>query len=194
MIDALEELELARRCLRGDQDAQRRVFRLLRVSIHRTLFRIMGSNSHVRDLAQDTFLQVFRSMRSFRGEARLATWADVIATRVAFRHLSRRPVVATHLSLVPELVGETPSPEGRADAREAVRRLYAILDRLEPKYRVTYALHVIDGRSLHDVAKTTGTTRAAAKNRMWRARKMVNERARRDPLLRSFLECGGESP
>ena len=59
---------------------------------------------------------------------------------------------------------------------------------------MTYALHVIDGRPLREVAETTETTYVAAKNRAARARKMVNERARRDPLLRRFLERGGESP
>lgn len=188
-----EELELARRCARGDREAEWAVFRLLRVPIHRTLFRILGSSRHAKDLTQDTFLEVFRSIGSFRGDCRLASWAEVIASRVVFRFLRSRPPRPEHLSVVPE-PGDDPKLESRVDAREAIRRLYAILDRLEPKYRVTYALHVIDGRPLREVATSTETTYVAAKNRAARARKMVNERARRDPLLRRFLERGGESP
>ena len=168
------------------------MFRLLRRPIHRTLFRILGPSRHLLDLTQDTFLEVFRCIHTFRGSCRLATWAETIAARAAFRFLASRPPV--HLSVVPDIADEHPPPEAQLDAREAIRRLYLILDRLEPKYRITYALHVIDGRSLRDVAVATETTYVAAKNRSARARRMVSERARRDPLLRRFLESGDESP
>ena len=161
--------------------------------MHRTLYRIMGGNSAVPDLVQDTYLEVFRSAGTFKGDASLARWADVIATRVAYRHLRRRPAPATHLSLVQDLPDEGASPESTANARHALRALYAILDRLDPKYRIAYALHVIDGRPMLEVAEVTGVTRVAAKNRVWRARHMVEERARRDPYLRAFLEAEGAS-
>lgn len=188
------ERDLAQRCAAGERAAQESVFALLRIPIHRTLHRILGPSRHAMDLTQDAFLEVFRSIGSFRGESRLASWAEIVAARVAYRHLSSRPPRPTHLSLVPEPVDPGPGPDRTTDAREAIRRLYAILDRLEPKYRVTYALHVIDGRPLQEVARTTETTYVAAKNRAARARRMVNERARRDPLLRRFLERGGETP
>jgi len=182
-----EERGLAERCAQGDRVAQRELFRAQRHQIHRTLHRIMGSNRHVEDLAQDAFIEVFRSIGGFRGESSLAPWVDTVTARVAYRHLRARPPRPTQLELVPTPVEEAPA-DRRAHAREAGRRLYAILDRLEPKYRIAYALHVIDGRELREVARVTGVSLTAAKNRVWRARRMVDERARRDPWLKAFLE------
>jgi RNA polymerase sigma-70 factor (ECF subfamily) len=181
------DADLARRCGAGDRDARLALFDQQRSQIHRTLFRIMGSNRHVEDLVQDAFVEVFRSIGSFRGESSLATWVDSVAARVAFRHLSRREPHVQHLEAVPELRAVGPDPERDAHAREAIRRLYAVLDRLEPRYRIAYALHVVDGRPLKEVARITRASLIAAKNRVWRARRMVNERARRDPVLSDFL-------
>ncbi len=185
------ERGLAERCASGDREAQRSLFREQRDRVHRTLYRIMGSNRHMEDLAQDAFLEVFRCIGSFRGESSLATWVDTVAARVAYRHLSERHRRPVHLEVVAAVPADEPGADRRAHAREAARRLYAILDRLDPKYRIAYALHVIDGRPMAEVARVTRVSLVAAKNRVSRARRMVEERARRDPWLLGFLEDGG---
>jgi DNA-directed RNA polymerase specialized sigma24 family protein len=71
-----------------------------------------------------------------------------------------------------------------------MRRLYAMLDRIEPHYRIAYTLHVVDGRPMKEVASAMGCSTIAAKNRVWRARGMVHARALRDPVLAEFLPKG----
>jgi len=66
--DRGRELALAARCASGDRDAQRALFREQRERVHRTLYRIMGSNRHTEDLAQDAFIEVFRSVGGLRGQ------------------------------------------------------------------------------------------------------------------------------
>jgi RNA polymerase sigma-70 factor, ECF subfamily len=181
------DLELARRCAGGDREAQLALFEQQRGQVHRTLFRIMGSNRQMEDLAQDTFVEILRSIGSYRGESSLKTWVDSVAARVAFRYLSRRAPRAPHIAAVSELRAPSTEPEQHADARAAMRSLYGVLDRLEPKYRIAYALHVVDGRPIGEVARVMRVSLVAAKNRVWRARRMVNERARRDPFLAEYL-------
>jgi len=88
---------------------------------------------------------------------------------------------------VPEIPAGDPSAEERAMAREAARRLYAELDRIEPTHRLAFTLHAIDGRPLEEVAQIMEATLMATKARVWRARQALEKRARRDPLLMSFL-------
>lgn len=182
-----EELRLAQQCGAGDRAAQHALFMQQRMRVHRTLFRILGSNRHMEDLLQDTFIEVLGSIGSFAGHSSLATWVDSIAARVAFRHLSRREPRPEHLQAVDELPSSQQGPDQQGRGKEAMRRLYAVLDRLEPKYRIAYTLHVIDGRPVKEVARVTRTSTIAVKNRVWRARHMVRTRAQRDPLLAEFL-------
>jgi RNA polymerase sigma-70 factor (ECF subfamily) len=185
LVRAPDDLRLASRCVDGDRSAQRELFDRERRRVHATLYRILGSNAHIDDLIQEVFIGVFRSLKLFRGEASLATWIDRCTVRAAFAYLSKRP--PRSLELVRDIAAEQPSPEQRALAREAARRLYAELDQMDPKQRVAFTLHVIDGRPLQEVAALMEASLVATKTRVWRARRDLERRARRDPVLSSFV-------
>jgi RNA polymerase sigma-70 factor (ECF subfamily) len=142
------------------------------------------------DLVQDAFFEVYRSLRGFRGEASLRTWIDRCTVRVAYAYFGRRPR-APQLAIVSAPEPETPSAEAQIVAREATRRLYTELARLDPKQRVAFTLHVIDGRPLSEVAALTDSSIVATKSRIWRARRALDVRARKDAVLREFLTTPG---
>jgi RNA polymerase sigma-70 factor, ECF subfamily len=182
------DLELARRCAGGDITAQRQLFREHRSRVHRTLYRILGSNLDMEDLVQDTFVEVFRSLDHFRGEAKLSTWIARITTRVALHHIGRRRPPAQSLDATAlEVSAGAPSAEQIALVREAAARLYQALDRIDPVQRVAFALHVVEGLPLREVAEITDSSLVATKTRVWRARREIERRARRDPLLAAFV-------
>ena len=186
-LRAPADLQLAGRCAAGDRAAQRELFADHRQRVHIVLYRVLGSNRDMEDLVQEAFLEIFRSLPRFRGEASLATWVDRITARVAYRHLSRKRPAAVELEAVPEPAGDDASAERRVLAREAARRLYRLLDRIDAKHRVAFALHAIDGRPLREVAAITDSSLVATKSRVWRARRELYRRARTDPILASFL-------
>ena len=177
---------LALRCVRGDEDARRALFRAHRDRVHVVLYRVLGTNREMEDLAQEAFAEIFASLGGYRGEASLATWVDRITTRVAYRWLRRRERPPARLELVAEPASGD-DPERTVWLREVARRLYALLDGLEPRQRVAYALCVLDERPLAEVAALTESTVVATKVRVFRARRFVEARAARDPLLREYL-------
>jgi len=183
-----EDVELAKRCVSGDVAAQMEVFRREKHRVHATLHRVLGSNADIDDLIQDTFIEIFRSLPGFRGDALLSTWVDRIAVRVAYGYIARRKPETVRLSVVPDAPSRDASAEERALAREAARRLYAILDRVEANQRIAYTLHVIDGRPLPEVAKIMNASVIATKLRAWRAARTVEKRAKNDPLLAEFVD------
>ncbi|HUS64245.1 MAG TPA: RNA polymerase sigma factor [Kofleriaceae bacterium] len=187
-LKAPGDLQLAERCARGDRTAQRELFQQEKRRVHATLYRVLGSNGDMEDLIQEAFIEVFRSLAGFRGEAKLSTWIDRITVRVAYAYLSRKPPGAARLEMVPEIPAGDPSAEHRAQMRQAAQHLYTVLDRLDAKLRVAFTLHVIDGRPLAEVADVMSASLVATKTRVWRARREVDRRARRDPLLQMFLE------
>ena len=178
------DLELAARCAAGDRASQLALFDHEVDRIHATLYRILGPNRDLEDLVQETFLEVFRSLASYRGEAQLSTWIARLTAHVAFRYLSTRRPAAACLDAVPEPAAPGPSAEGRALARHAARRMYDILAELEPKVRLAFALQVLEGHSLDEVAAMMGSSLVATKSRIWRARR----RLRRDPIVAELLD------
>ena len=189
------DLELARRAANGERSAQRELFLEQRANVHRALFRILGSNRELEDLLQDAFIEIYRALPSFRGDSTLGRWCQTIAVRVAYLAISRRKPPAVDLALVEELVASDIDVRRHALLREATRRLYAALDRVEPKQRIAFALAVIDGKSLAEVAEITDSTVFAVKTRVWRARRDLMKRASKDTVLAAYLDelQGGES-
>ena len=183
--------ELARRCVAGEQAAQRAFFEAHKRRVHHVLFRVLGTNRDIDDVIQDAFLAIFRSLPGYRGEAQLATWIDRICVRVAIRAIASRPRDrGPALELVPLAEDAGRGPDRRAEAREAARRLYALLDEIEPTHRAAFALHAIDGRELREVAAVMGASLIATKLRVWRTRQRIEAAARKDPALAPFVGAG----
>jgi RNA polymerase sigma-70 factor, ECF subfamily len=180
-----QDTELAARCVAGDRDAQREVFHSTRNAVHHTLYRILGSNQDMEDVVQETYLEVFRSIGRYAARSSLLTWCCAIGAHVALAHLRsrRRPTV----ELSEDLPAPLPSAERVTVAREAARRLYIALDRIEATQRVAFALAVIDGRPLQEVADLTDASLSAVKTRVWRARKELDRLAGRDPVLTAYV-------
>lgn len=183
----LGDVLLADRCREGEQEAAAELFRLHQGRVHAVLYRLLGQSADVEDLMQDTFIQVFRSLGGYRGEAKLATWIDRIAARVAYKHLGRKKRSLKTFELLDDFEATGPAPIDQAVAREGVKRLYQVLDTLSASQRIAFALYEIDGRSIAEVAELTDCTKTTAKLRIWRGRRAVLKAAQQDPLLGEFL-------
>jgi RNA polymerase sigma-70 factor (ECF subfamily) len=191
-----EDHALAVRCAGGDRTAQRLLYEREKRRVHAKLFRIFGSNRQIEDAIQEVFLQVFRSLASFRGESSLATWIDRCTVRVAFAELARRKG-KPELELVQDVPSSAPTLDAAVHARDATRRLYAALDALESKQRVAFALHELEGRSVAEVAVEMEASVVATKTRIFRARLALEAAARKDAVLATFLADApeqGEEP
>lgn len=186
LVRPADESDLVARCRDGEPAALRALFERERRRVHGLLYRLVGSNTHVDDLLQDTFLEVFRSIQGFRGDSSLRTWIDRCVVRVAYAHFGRRARLP-FLEPIQDLGSDAPNPEERTLRREAVRRLYAELDRLELRQRMAFTLFAVEGRTLREVARIMESTVATAKIRIWRARRALERRAQKDPLLSEFI-------
>jgi RNA polymerase sigma-70 factor (ECF subfamily) len=192
------DLALARRAASGDRAAQRDLFHAQRTSVHHTLYRILGANRDLEDLLQDAFLEIFRALASFRGDSTLSRWCQTIATRTAYLAIARRKPPSIDLALVQDTLAGDADTRRDAQLREVARRLYAAMDRIEAKQRIAFALAVVDGLPLAEVAQLTESTVVAVKTRVWRARRDLMKRASRDPVLAQYVEglagTRGEAP
>lgn len=183
------DVVLARRAASGDRAAQRELFAAQKQGVHHTLFRILGSNRDIEDLVQDAFLAIFRALPGYRGDSSLARWSQTIATRTAYLWIgSRRPATIDLADVEDMLPNGDTDGHRMAHLRDAARRVYAVLDRLDARMRIAFALAVLDGRPMAEVAQLTDSSLVAVKTRVWRARRELVRRAKRDPVLASYLD------
>ena len=74
MVAEGTERELVRACQRGERDAFHALFEHYRNKVYSIALRFSGDESAAMDIAQDTFVKMFSSIRDFRGDSSFETW------------------------------------------------------------------------------------------------------------------------
>jgi RNA polymerase sigma-70 factor (ECF subfamily) len=159
--------------------------------IYALLYRLTEDPEEARDLTQETFLQAFRHLASFRGDADLRTWLYRIAVNQArnrWRWWKRRRRDRTVSLDAPAsddidsplsagLAGdEGLDPERQALARERELALHAALKSLARPYREVIVLRDIEGLSYEEVANTLDLNVGTVKSRLSRGRNELRRR------------------
>ena len=177
--------ELIERCKAGDGLAFREVFRNHRADVARLVQRMTGRPGDLEDLVQEVFLQVYRSIKDFRGQSRFSTWLYRVTVNVVLmqrRAAKSRPVYQ-----------ETADDSFGADARDLpddqvararrVTAFYRLLDRLSDKKRAVFVLHELEGLSPSEVAKVVGAPVLTVRTRLFYARRELLNMLRDEPAL-----------
>jgi RNA polymerase sigma-70 factor (ECF subfamily) len=153
--------------------------------------RILGDAEDARDVAQETFLKIYRHFGSFRGEASLKTWICRIAINQARSNerwwRRRRRSETTSLDAPLGLGGEneqSPSdylpsaeatPEAEAILRERRWQIERALSNLKKDFRIAVILRDIEGLSYEEIAYVTQVSVGTVKSRIARGREMLRE-------------------
>ncbi|AKT40254.1 RNA polymerase sigma factor [Chondromyces crocatus] len=150
------------------------------------LRRSLGPSVDVEDQVQEVFLRFFRQIPTLRDPARVRSFLIGITVRVAGTEIRKRRVRRwlrlTDTGAVPE-----ESTTLDEDAREAVTRLYAILDGMGADERLAFVLRHVEGLELTEVAAGLDVSLATAKRKLARATARVFARVERDPVLSAYL-------
>jgi RNA polymerase sigma-70 factor, ECF subfamily len=126
-----------------------------------------GRRSSVEDVAQDTFLRVFRALPTWdaRGGAKLSTWILTIATRAALNELRKKP--ATGEPLADAHAATPPSP---VELRSLGRAIERAVGTLPPEYRAAFVLREFHELSYDEIARALDVDIGTVKSRLSRAR------------------------
>jgi RNA polymerase sigma-70 factor (ECF subfamily) len=185
MVDAIDPV--VRLAQRGDEQARAELFKRYRGEVARIALRSLGPDADLEDVVQEAFIQIFRSIEGFRGDAKFSTWLYRLVTNVARMHLRKRrvrPLIADGVS--PESAHRRDpagSPEHAAERNWRVRRLYQHLDALSEKKRTVLVLHDFEGLLPVDIAGIVSAPVLTVRTRLFYARRELYAALAHDPEL-----------
>ena len=171
----LDELTL-RRAQRGDDSAFRTLVECYQDRVFALCSRLLHGRpaATVEDVAQDTFLQVFRSLAKFAplGPARLSTWILTIATRRAIDVLRKpspgfRPLDRD----MPDAAG----PHTDAENAQLGRAIATAVSALPPQQRAAFLLREYHGFHYGEIARALEVDAGTVKSRLGRARASLRQ-------------------
>jgi RNA polymerase sigma-70 factor, ECF subfamily len=173
-------------CCRGEPQAQGALYHAYRSQILGHLYRLLGGPHDLEDALQDTFVEAFRSIGKFRGDAKLSTWLHGIAVHIALRRLRSRGRRPREAAVDDEALAADALQARTVEARRQVTRVFAILEHLPPKKRVVFVLHEIDGLPLTEIAQLVGAPQITVRTRLHYARKEFFRRVAADPAFDGY--------
>jgi RNA polymerase sigma-70 factor (ECF subfamily) len=180
-----DEASLIARAAADDTAAFRELYERHRAVVARLVYRMLGGRGDFEDVIQEVFVQVHRSLKDFRGQAKFSTWLHRVTVNVVLMHrraARSRPVFADEP--VGEIVREQEvAPDEDAERRERVRAFGRLLERLADKKRVVFVLHELEGISPEEISKIVGAPVLTVRTRLFYARRELEAMLVDEPSL-----------
>jgi RNA polymerase sigma factor (sigma-70 family) len=197
----LSDTALAQQVSRGDC----RAFELLMRRYNKSLYRLARASLHddaeAKDALQDAYLNAYRSIGQFRGDAALSTWLSrlVLNECGARRRRSARrnnifPIVSmdanTHMA---SNVADPGAPESALTRRQVREILERKVDELPEILRVVFVMRSVEELSVQDTAEVLGISQETVRSRHFRAKALLRDSLARevDVAERDLYEFGG---
>ena len=160
-----------------------------RYSAHvlRVLARILGADGELADLHHDVFVRALRSVSEIEDPGTLKGWITIISVNIARTAIKRRAVRRWLRFLPWDELPQVEAAHVSVDDVRALRRVYALVEKLPADERIAFALRVLDGMELTDVADACAVSLATVKRRLKRAEHRFLALAQREPALADWL-------
>jgi len=158
---------ILRRAAAGDDRAMRLLWNQHAPQVEAVVRRLAADPELAKDIAQEVWIQIFRALPSFRGEAQFGTWIHRIAinrTLNAMRRVRRLAVLET------DLEPGTAQVEQETEHRLLAQTIADAVRQLPSGARTVFLLHDVEGFTHEEIAAELGITTGGSKSQLFKAR------------------------
>ena len=180
----MTEQELIQRLKEGDETAFKYLVDNYQERVYNTAIGIVQNAEDAEDVAQEVFIQVYRSIHNFKGESKLSTWLYRIATTRALDLLRSRKS-KKRFGLLQRLFGEGNEPvfeipdfnhPGVAlEKKENAAKLFKAISQLPENQKVAFTLHKLEDLSYQEISEIMKTSLPAVESLMHRAKQNLKK-------------------
>jgi RNA polymerase sigma factor (sigma-70 family) len=168
-----------------DQAAFRMLVEQYQTRIVNTCYGFLKNKQDAEDTAQEVFLEVFRSIRGFRGDSQLSTWIYRIAVTkslnvIRTRNRQKRVGLFKHVLGLDEVMDEAKAPDDskpdiQIEDQERLELLLESISKLPENQRVALTLHRLEGFTHEEVAAILQTSVPSVESLIFRAKKNLEK-------------------
>ncbi|HEX5715519.1 MAG TPA: sigma-70 family RNA polymerase sigma factor [Thermoanaerobaculia bacterium] len=176
------DAQLVARALTGSQEAFRELVLRFERPVYSLIVRMVQDPSTAEDLAQETFVKAYRSLRTYDASRKLSSWLFKIAHNATIDHLRRHVPDTVSLEAPQDEEGRgglaailsdasVEDPAAAAERRDMARSLERAISRLRPEYREAVVLFYLEGATYQEICDVTSLPLGTVKTNLHRARK-----------------------
>ncbi len=190
----MDEKTLITKSQNGDVNAFDELIKPYEARVYTFLARMCNNHEAAQDMAQETFLNVYKKIKTFRGQAKFSTWLFQIATNNCLmlkRYKASRPEnvqTETESEHPWEIADWEMTPDKEYSRNELRAMLEKALQKLPPPYRSAFVLSEVDGFSGPQIAEILKISLPLVKARLRRAKERL-QKLLKSSLLKQCCNC-----
>ena len=180
----MNEVELIQGLRKGDEAAFNFLVKNYQDRVYNTAIGIVQNAEDAEDVAQEVFIQVFRSIHSFKAESKLSTWIYRITTTRSLDLLRNRKS-KKRFGFIQRLFGDSNEtlyelpdfnhPGVAMDRKENAALLFKAIDQLPENQKIAFILHKLEDLSYQEISEVMKTSVAAVESMMHRAKQNLRK-------------------
>ena len=147
----------------------------------------MPNKEDAEDVAQEVFLEVFKSIHKFKGDSKLSTWIYRIATNKCLEFIRKKNTKKRFAFMKSILGNEIPTdktsyftefnhPGILLENKEKSKIIFKAINKLPESQKVVFTLAKIDVKSYQEIVEITGKSLSSVESIMFRAKKSLKEK------------------
>jgi RNA polymerase sigma-70 factor (ECF subfamily) len=181
--EASLDLELIKRCKKGDRNAFNELMIKHQKRIFNIMFRFCGNYEDAKDLTQDVFIKMFKSLKTLKDDNKFKSWIITVAANTyknRYAYLKRRgkgrldyidcPLQTKDGEIKNELKDSNPGSDELLHKDKIQQVVQSKINLLKDGYKEAIILRDMDGRSYEDIAGILNISIGTVKSRIFRAR------------------------
>jgi RNA polymerase sigma factor (sigma-70 family) len=165
--------DIVEACKRGDRKAQFELYKLYSKAMYNICLRMLNSAENAEDALQNSFVDVFTKMDSFRNESTIGAWIKRIVVNNCINHIKKRRMEFAEMNENLHYIADDTSP-----VSEEVLHIDIIqkaIQQLPDGYRVVFSLYAMEGYDHEEIGEILGVTEATSKSQYSRAKARLRE-------------------
>lgn len=181
-MDQFDEITLIKSSQEGDDFSFEKLINIYEKKIYNIALRLMKSHDDAMDMAQESIIKIYKSIKSFKGNSTFSVWIYRITVNTCFDALRKRKKQNTiSLDIITEELGmqfedKALTPENEFEQKQTLKEIEMAINSLNDEYRIIITLCDIYGMSYKDIAKITNTNIGTVKSRINRARLLLQKK------------------
>lgn len=165
--------ELVEDCKTGKRQSQFELYRLYSKAMYNICLRMVKNDLDAEDLLQNSFVDVFTKLHTFRFQSSIGAWIKRIVVNNCINFLKKRKLLIQELN---EKITEQPIPEKEEYIfPHTIETINQALLQLPNGYRVVFSLYLLEGYDHKEIAEILGISEATSKSQYSRAKKKLRK-------------------
>ena len=172
-----EDTDIIKRCQQGDEQAFQQLVKRYQDKAIWIAYQMVNNYEEARDISQDAFIRVYKSINKFNLMSNFYTWLYRIVVNLCIDHLrrfkNRNRAISTED--IGEICDEKPSHEVNLEKMELLQKIYNVLEQIPPKYKAILILRDIEDYDCKEVADILNCNHNTIRWRLFRGRQIFKD-------------------